>query len=110
MVMHFGYLFRCTVFCNAMTARMVGQNMDVSQEWPLRFLNYERFMGMLWACATSGNSDTLLLLGLVKTLCFSLLNTAIYLMSVFGGRKSFMNWVKSEGAPTHTADSGQWTR
>jgi hypothetical protein len=36
----------------------------------LRFLSYERFMGMLWACSTSGNGDALLLLGLVKTLFF----------------------------------------
>jgi hypothetical protein len=48
-------------------------------------------MGMLRACAASGNGDTLLLLGLVKTLFFSLLNTTIYLMSIFGGRMSFMN-------------------
>jgi hypothetical protein len=74
-----------------MTARMVGQNMDVSQEWQLRFLGYEWFMGMLWACDASGNGDTLLLLGLEKPLFSCLLNTDIYLMPVFGGRKSFMN-------------------
>jgi hypothetical protein len=71
--------------------RTVAHNMDVSQEWPFWFL--ERLMGMLWACVASGNDDILLLLGLVKHLCFSLLNTAIYQMPVFGGRKSFMNWV-----------------
>jgi hypothetical protein len=70
MVMHSDCLFRCTVFHNAMMGRKVGQNMEVSQEWQLRFLSYERFMGMLWACSTSGNGDALLLLGLVKTLFF----------------------------------------
>jgi hypothetical protein len=44
----------------------VGQNMAVCQEWPLRFQSYNRFMGMLRACAASGNDDALLLLGLVK--------------------------------------------
>jgi hypothetical protein len=67
--------------------------MEVSQEWQLWFLSYERFMGMLQACAVSGNDDALLLLVLVISL-FSLLNTAIYLMPVFGGRMSFMNWVQ----------------
>jgi hypothetical protein len=67
--------------------------MEVSQEWQLRFLSYERFMGMLLACTASGNDDALLLLGLVKPY-FSLLNTVIYLMPVFGGRISYMNWVQ----------------
>jgi hypothetical protein len=53
-------------------------------------------MGMLWVCAAFGNGDALLLLGLVKTLFLSLLNTAIYLMLVFGGRMSFMNWVQEQ--------------
>jgi hypothetical protein len=44
--------------------------MVVSQEWSLRFRSYEQFMVMLQACATSGNDDALLLLGLVKTLFF----------------------------------------
>jgi hypothetical protein len=92
--MHSGCLFRCTVFHNVMMARKVGQNMEVSQEWQLRFPSYERFMGMLQACTPSSNNDALLLLGLVKTLFFSLLNTAIYLMPVFGGRMSFMNLVQ----------------
>jgi hypothetical protein len=58
-------------------------------------------MGMLWACAASGNGDTLLLLGLVKALFFSLLNTAIYPMPIFGGRMSFMNWVQERGGLQH---------
>jgi hypothetical protein len=49
---------------------------------------------MLRACAESGNDDALLLLGLVETRFFSLLNTAIYQMRVFGGRMSFTNWVQ----------------
>jgi hypothetical protein len=49
---------------------------------------------LLGACAVSGNDDALLLLGLVKNLFFSLLNIAIYLMPVFGGRMSFVNWVQ----------------
>jgi hypothetical protein len=91
--MHSSCLFKCTVFCNTTTARKVGQNMEVSQEWQLWFLSYEWFMGMLQACTASGNDDALLLLGLVKPL-FSSLNTAIYLIPVFGGRMSFMNWVQ----------------
>jgi hypothetical protein len=78
MVMHSNCLFKCTVFCNATTTRKVGQNMEVSQEWQLRFLSYEQFMGMLQACAASGNDDALLLLRLVKNtifLCFTLLFT-----------------------------------
>jgi hypothetical protein len=75
-------------------ARKVGQNMEVSQEWQLWFLSYEWFMGMLWVCTASGNDDTLLLLGLVKPLIFSLLNTAIYLMPVFCGKMSFTSWVQ----------------
>jgi hypothetical protein len=70
--------------------------MAVSQEWPLWFLCYEQFMGMLWACAVSSNSNTLLLLALVKPLFFPLLNTAIYLMPVFGARMSFTNWVQEQ--------------
>jgi hypothetical protein len=70
MVMYSGCLFRCTVFYNAMMARKVGRNMEVSQEWQLRFLSYERFMGMLRACAAFSNGDDLLLLGLVKPLFF----------------------------------------
>jgi hypothetical protein len=46
---------------------------------------------MLQGCTVSGNDDALLLLRLVKTLFFSLLNTAIYLMPIFGGRMSFTN-------------------
>jgi hypothetical protein len=53
-------------------------------------------MEMLWACAAFGNDDALLLLGLVKYYFFSLLNTAIYLMPVFDGRMSFMNWVQEQ--------------
>jgi hypothetical protein len=68
--MHFGCLFRCVVFSNATTARKVGQNMAVSQEWPLWFQSYEQFMRMLQACSASGNDDALFLLGLVKTLFF----------------------------------------
>jgi hypothetical protein len=68
MVMHSSCLFRCTVFRNTMTARKVGQNMEVSQEWQLQFLSYERFMGMLRVCVASGNDGVLLLLKLVKTL------------------------------------------
>jgi hypothetical protein len=67
--------------------------MAVYQEWPLRFQSYNRFMGMLQACADSGNGDTLFLLGLVRTRFFSSLITAIYLMPVFDGRRSFMNRV-----------------
>jgi hypothetical protein len=81
--------------------------MVVSQEWAPRFLNYVRFMGMLWACTASDNDDALLLLGLVKPLCFSLFNTAIYLMLVFGGRKSFTNWFQERrGSNTYCR---QWT-
>jgi hypothetical protein len=65
--MHSGCLFRCTVFHNMTMARKVGQNMVVSQEWPLRYRSYDRFMEMLQACAESGNNDALLLLGLVRT-------------------------------------------
>jgi hypothetical protein len=42
--------------------------MEVSQEWQLQFLSYERFMGMLRVCVASGNDGVLLLLKLVKTL------------------------------------------
>jgi hypothetical protein len=65
MVMHFGCLFSLTVFRNARMTRKVGQNMEVSREWQLRFLSYEHFMKMLQACVVSGNDDTLLPLGLV---------------------------------------------
>jgi hypothetical protein len=68
--MHSDYLFKCTVFHTTTTARKVGLNMVVSQEWPLQFRSYEQFLGMLRACAASGNDDALLLLGLVKTLFF----------------------------------------
>jgi hypothetical protein len=64
--MHSGCLFRCTVFRNATTARKVGQNMAVCQEWPLRFQSYNRFMGMLRACTDSGNNAALFLLELVR--------------------------------------------
>jgi hypothetical protein len=70
MVIHSDCLFKCTVFRNATMTRKVGQNMEVSQEWQLRFLSYERFMGMLQACAASSNDDALLLLRLVKILFF----------------------------------------
>jgi hypothetical protein len=66
-------------------------------------------MGMLWACAASGNSDALLLLGLVKMLFFYLLNTGIYLMPVFGDRMSFMNWVE-EWRDSNTYCRQQTTR
>jgi hypothetical protein len=33
MVMHFGCLFRYTVFRNVLTSRKVGQNVAVCQEW-----------------------------------------------------------------------------
>jgi hypothetical protein len=92
--MHSGCLLRCTVFLNATKARKVGQNMAVCQEWPLRSENYNRFMGMLRACTDSGNDDTLLLLGLVRTQFLTSLITAIYLMPVFDCRRSFMNWVR----------------
>jgi hypothetical protein len=68
--MHFGCLFRCMVFRNVMTGRKVAQNMVVSQEWPLRYRSYDRFMGMLRMCVESSNDDALLLLGLVKTQIF----------------------------------------
>jgi hypothetical protein len=68
--------------------------MAVSQEWPLRFGSYNRLMGINRACVDSGNDDTLFLLGLVRTQFFSSLNTVIYLMPVFDGRRSFMNWVR----------------
>jgi hypothetical protein len=77
-----------------MMARKVGQNMVVCQEWSLRFQSYNRFMGMLRACADSGNGDTLFLLGLVRTQFFSSLIIAIHLMPVFDGRRSFTNWVQ----------------
>jgi hypothetical protein len=51
-------------------ARKVGQNMAVSEEWPLWFQSYDRFLGMLQACTEFGNGDALLLLGLVKTRFF----------------------------------------
>jgi hypothetical protein len=92
--MHSGCLFRCTVFRNVTTARKIGQNMVVCQDWPLRSQSYNRFMGMLWACADFGNGGTLFLLGLVRTGFFSSLITAIYLMSIFDGRRSFTNWVR----------------
>jgi hypothetical protein len=41
--------------------------MVVSQEWLLWLRSYNGFMGMLQACAESGNGEALLLLGLVKT-------------------------------------------
>jgi hypothetical protein len=62
MVLHSGCLFRCTIFCNVTTARKVGHNMEVSQEWQLWFLTYERFMEILRVCAAFGNGDALLLL------------------------------------------------
>jgi hypothetical protein len=43
-------------------------------------------MGILRACNEFANDDALLLLGLVKKPIFSLLNTTIYLMPIFGGR------------------------
>jgi hypothetical protein len=92
--MHCSCLFRCTVFHNMMMARKVGHNMVVCQEWSLRFQSYNRFMGMLQACANSGNNDALFLLGLIRTQFFSSLITRIYLMSLFDGRRSFMNWVQ----------------
>jgi hypothetical protein len=94
MVMHFSCLLRCIVFHNATMAKQVGQNMAVCQEWLLRSQSYNRFMGMLWVCADSGNDDAFVLLGLVRTLFLTLLITAIYLMPVFDGRRSFMNWVR----------------
>jgi hypothetical protein len=93
MVMHSGCLFRCTIFHNMMTARKVGQNMVVCQEWPLRSQSYNRFMGMLRACADFGNDDVLFLLGLVRTQFLTSLITGIYLMPIFDGRRSFTNWV-----------------
>jgi hypothetical protein len=68
--------------------------MAVCQEWPLRSQNYNRFMGMLRACVDSSNNDALLLLGLVRTQFLTFLITAIYLMPVFDGRRSFMYWVR----------------
>jgi hypothetical protein len=67
--------------------------MAVCQEWPSRSQNYNRFMGMIRACADSSNSDALFLLGLVMTRFLTSLITAIYLMPVFDGRRSFTNWV-----------------
>jgi hypothetical protein len=92
--MHFGCLFRCTVFHNVMTARKVGHNMMVCQEWLLRSQSYNRFMGMLRECASSGNDNALFLLGLVRTRFLTSLITTIYLLPVFDGRRSFMNWVR----------------
>jgi hypothetical protein len=97
----------CTVFYNAMTARQVGQNMAVCQEWSLRSQNYNRFMGMLWACADSGNDNALFLLGLVMTRFLTSLIIVIYLMPVFDGRRSFMNWVR-ERMGSNTC-SRKWT-
>jgi hypothetical protein len=91
--MHSGCLFRCTLFRNAMMAKKVGQNMVVCQDWPLRSQSYNRFMGVLRACMDSSNGDTLFLIGLVRTRFFSSLNTAIYLMPIFDGMRSFTNWV-----------------
>jgi hypothetical protein len=91
--MHIGCLFRCTIFYNVTMTRKVGQNMVVCQEWLLRFQSYNSFMGMLRVCTDSSNGDALFLLGLVRTQYFSMLITAIYLMSIYDGRRSFMNWV-----------------
>jgi hypothetical protein len=107
MVMHSGCLFRCTVFHNALTVRKVGQNMVVCQKWSLRSQSYNRFMGMLWACADSGNDDALFLLGLVRTQFLTSLVTAIYLMPLFDGRRNFTNWVR-ERRGSNTC-SRQWT-
>jgi hypothetical protein len=68
--------------------------MMVSQEWPLRYQSYDWFMGMLRAWAESRNDNALLLLGLVRNCFLSLLNTTIYLMPVFGGRRNFTIWVR----------------
>jgi hypothetical protein len=57
------------------------------------FQSYNRFTGMLRTCADSGNDNALFLLGLVRTRFFSLLITAIYMLPVFDGRRSFTNWV-----------------
>jgi hypothetical protein len=94
--MHSGCLFRCTIFCNATMARKVGQNLVVCQEWPLRSQSHNRFMGMLQACADSGNDDALFLLGMVRTQFLTSVVTAIYLMPIFNGRRSFTNWVQEQ--------------
>jgi hypothetical protein len=72
-------------------ARQVGQNMAVCEEWPLRSQNYNRIMGMLQACTDFGNDDALFLLGLVRTQFLTSLITAIYLIPIFDGRRSFTN-------------------
>jgi hypothetical protein len=64
--MHSCCLFRSTVFCNAMIAKKVEQNMAVCKDWPLWSQRYNRLMGMLWACIDSGNNNALFLLGLVR--------------------------------------------
>jgi hypothetical protein len=94
--MHSGCLFRYMVFSNTMMARTIGQNMAVYQDWLLRSQTYNRFMGMLRACADSSNGDALFLLGLVRTRFFSLLITAIYLMPTYDGRRSFTNWIREK--------------
>jgi hypothetical protein len=55
-------------------------------------------MGMLRACTNSGNDDTLFLLGLVRTRFLTSLITAIYVMPVFDGRRSFTYWVQEQVA------------
>jgi hypothetical protein len=96
------------MFCNATTTMQVGQNMAVCQDWVLRSQNYNRFMATIHACADSGNGDALFLLGLVRTRFFSSLITAIYLMSIFDGRRSFMNWIQEQRG-SNTC-SMQWTQ
>jgi hypothetical protein len=109
MVMHSGYLFRCTIFRNTTIARKVEQNMAVCQEWPLWFQSYNRFMGMLGACTDSGIGDALFLLGLVRTQFFLRLSLQLtwcpYLM--VGGVLPI--GFESGGAPTHAPGSRQWT-
>jgi hypothetical protein len=80
--------------------------MAVSQEWLLRYRSYERFMGMLWGCAECGNSDALLLLGLVRSQFFLYLTLLFtrYPYLVVGGVLQF--GFESEGAQTHAPGSG----
>jgi hypothetical protein len=87
--------------------------MVVCQDWVLRSQNYNRFMAMIRACTYFGNGDALFLLGLVRTRFFSLLITAIYLMPIFDGRMSFMNWIREQrGSNTcskqQTQDMMKW--
>jgi hypothetical protein len=64
---------------------------------------------MLRACTDSGNDDALFLLGLVRTQFLTSLITAIYLIPIFDGRRSFTNWVRERRGVTHALGSGQWT-